>query len=178
MLHMNRPQHWRHQPSGTDVGKSTPSAQHVLDSVQPTTEVGQCRVDLGERVRVDNPAGLRPGGANEHPFALARHDQAFVPQGTVSGGGNTARVGAQLRRMRFDRGLSLEVVAGLAGFSAGFLSRVERDQAVLDRLSHWRGLADALRVPLPSLLRLSVPALNEPPGGHRPAGSRIRKTGG
>ncbi|MGH3905576.1 MAG: helix-turn-helix domain-containing protein [Pseudonocardiaceae bacterium] len=93
--------------------------------------------------------------------------------------GDTVRVGAQLRRMRFDRGLSLEVVAGLAGFSAGFLSRVERGQAVLDRLSHWRGLADALGVSLPCLLRLPVPALNEHPGGNRPiaAGSRVRETG-
>ena len=94
-------------------------------------------------------------------------DEKYLPMtsdGIVSGGGDAVRVGAQLRRLRFDRGLSLEVVAGLAGFSAGFLSRVERGQAVLDRLSHWRGLAHALGVPLPDLLRLPVPALNAHPG--------------
>ncbi|MCA1703756.1 MAG: helix-turn-helix domain-containing protein, partial [Actinobacteria bacterium] len=42
----------------------------------------------------------------------------------------TRAVGAQLRRIRFNRRLTLEVVAGLAGFSAGFLSRVERDEVV------------------------------------------------
>lgn len=71
----------------------------------------------------------------------------------------TTTVGAQLRRIRLHRGLSLEVVAGLAGFSAGFLSRVERGELVLDRLSHWCGIAKALRVPLPELLRLPVPSL-------------------
>ncbi|MGH2602269.1 MAG: helix-turn-helix domain-containing protein [Pseudonocardiaceae bacterium] len=71
----------------------------------------------------------------------------------------TMTVGAQLRRIRLNRGLSLEVVAGLAGFSAGFLSRVERGELALDRLTHWRGISDALGIPLPDLLRLPVPSL-------------------
>jgi len=47
-------------------------------------------------------------------------------------------VGGLLRKIRFKRGLTLEVVAGLAGVSAGFLSQVERGLVPLERLSHWR----------------------------------------
>ncbi|HEU0128833.1 MAG TPA: helix-turn-helix domain-containing protein, partial [Pseudonocardiaceae bacterium] len=72
-------------------------------------------------------------------------------------------VGALLRKIRFDRDLSLEVVAGRAGISAGFLSRVERGEAALERLSHWRGIADALGIALSEILRLPVPA---PGNGH------------
>lgn len=72
-------------------------------------------------------------------------------------------VGALLRKIRYKRNLTLEVVAGLAGISAGFLSRVERGDAVLERLSHWKGVASALGVPLSDLLRLELPA---PGNGH------------
>ncbi|MGH3930514.1 MAG: helix-turn-helix domain-containing protein [Pseudonocardiaceae bacterium] len=72
-------------------------------------------------------------------------------------------VGALLRKIRFKRDMTLEEVAGLAGISAGFLSQVERGLAPLERLSHWRGVADALRVPLSDLLRLEVPL---PGNGH------------
>ena len=72
-------------------------------------------------------------------------------------------MGALLRKIRFKRELTLEVVAGLAGISAGFLSRVERGDAVLERLSHWKGVASALGVPLSDLLRLELPA---PGNGH------------
>lgn len=67
-------------------------------------------------------------------------------------------VGALLRKIRLKRDLTLEVVAGLAGVTAGFLSRVERGLAPLERLSHWRGIANALGVPLSDLLRLELPA--------------------
>ncbi len=77
--------------------------------------------------------------------------------------GEAKSVGALLRKIRFKRDLTLEVVAGLAGISAGFLSRVERGEAPLERLSHWRGIADALGIPLSELLRLDLPA---PGNGH------------
>lgn len=61
--------------------------------------------------------------------------------------GEAKTVGALLRKIRFKRDMTLEQVAGLAGISAGFLSRVERGLAPLERLSHWRGVADALPYP-------------------------------
>ncbi|MGH3914037.1 MAG: helix-turn-helix domain-containing protein [Pseudonocardiaceae bacterium] len=67
-------------------------------------------------------------------------------------------VGALLRKIRLKRGLSQEVVAGLAGFTGGFLSQVERGLVPLERLSHWKGVASALGVPLSDLLRLELPA--------------------
>ncbi|MGH3927801.1 MAG: helix-turn-helix domain-containing protein, partial [Pseudonocardiaceae bacterium] len=41
-------------------------------------------------------------------------------------------VGALLRKIRLKRELTLEVVAGLAGITAGFLSRVERGEVPLN----------------------------------------------
>jgi transcriptional regulator with XRE-family HTH domain len=67
-------------------------------------------------------------------------------------------VGALLRKIRLKRDLTPEVVAGLAGISAGFLSQVERGKAPLERISHWKGVASALGVPLSDLLRLELPA--------------------
>ncbi|MGH3938501.1 MAG: helix-turn-helix domain-containing protein [Pseudonocardiaceae bacterium] len=78
-------------------------------------------------------------------------------------GGEVKSVGALLRKIRLKRGLTLEVVAGLAGITAGFLSRVERGEVPLERLSHWKGVAAALGVPLWELLRLELPA---PGNGH------------
>ncbi|MGH3937804.1 MAG: helix-turn-helix domain-containing protein [Pseudonocardiaceae bacterium] len=66
-------------------------------------------------------------------------------------------VGALLRKIRLKRDMTLEQVAGLAGISAGFLSQVERGLAPLERLSHWKGIAAALGVPLWDLLRLELP---------------------
>ncbi|MGQ0777789.1 MAG: helix-turn-helix domain-containing protein [Pseudonocardiales bacterium] len=77
--------------------------------------------------------------------------------------GEAETAGEQLRKIRFKRDLTLEVVAGLAGISVGFLSQVERGLAPLERLSHWKGVASALGVPLWDLLRLELPA---PGNGH------------
>jgi len=63
-------------------------------------------------------------------------------------------IGRFLRKTRTERGLSLEVVAGLAGISVSHLSRVERGEAILDRMSHIQGVADALGIPLWKILRL------------------------
>ncbi|MGH3942595.1 MAG: helix-turn-helix domain-containing protein [Pseudonocardiaceae bacterium] len=81
-------------------------------------------------------------------------------------------VGELLRKLRLKRDLTLEVVAGLAGMSAGFLSQVERGLAPLQRLSHWRGIADALGVPLSDLLRLELPVPGN--GGTHNATEAIR----
>jgi transcriptional regulator with XRE-family HTH domain len=81
-------------------------------------------------------------------------------------------VGALLRKIRFKRGLTLEVVAGLAGISAGFLSKVERGEAVLDRLTHWKGVSTALGVPLSDLLRLELPVPGN--GGTDSAAEAVR----
>jgi transcriptional regulator with XRE-family HTH domain len=58
----------------------------------------------------------------------------------------TRTVGARIREIRTWRRRSLTVVAGLAGISAGYLSRLERGERALD--SRWLlfALADALQV--------------------------------
>jgi len=58
----------------------------------------------------------------------------------------TTRVGAAVRSARLYRGLSLEVVAGLAGHSKSWLSKVERGLLPLERRSDIAALADALQV--------------------------------
>jgi hypothetical protein len=52
-----------------------------------------------------------------------------------------------LRRARLRRGMTLETLAGLSGFSAAFLSMIENDQRELCRKSTVTALAAALRVP-------------------------------
>lgn len=58
----------------------------------------------------------------------------------------TAPLGRRLRELRVWRGLSLRAVAGLAGVSAGYLSRVERGERAVDRRSVLEALAAALQV--------------------------------
>ncbi|MGH3625672.1 MAG: helix-turn-helix domain-containing protein, partial [Sciscionella sp.] len=60
-------------------------------------------------------------------------------------------IGTNIRRIRHWRGLSLEVVAGLAGFSAGHLSRIENGKRRVDRRSTLSAIAGALRVSLVDL---------------------------
>lgn len=72
-------------------------------------------------------------------------------------------VGRRVRQLRKARDKSLEVVAGLAGISAGHLSRIERGERALDRHSLIVALADALEVSPSDLTRLPVPA---PANGH------------
>lgn len=82
--------------------------------------------------------------------------------------GEPKTAGTLLRKIRSRKNLTVEVVAGRAGISAGFLSQVEQGTAVLGRLAHWRGVADALGVPLSELVRLDVPA---PGNGHTDSGT-------
>jgi transcriptional regulator with XRE-family HTH domain len=57
---------------------------------------------------------------------------------------DTADIGQRARTIRRRRGLSLDVAAGLAGISAGYLSRLERGQRSFER----RGLLDDLAAAL------------------------------
>lgn len=58
----------------------------------------------------------------------------------------TSGIGGKLRQIRHARGKSLEVVAGLAGISASYLSRLESGDRALDRRSLIVALARALEV--------------------------------
>lgn len=62
--------------------------------------------------------------------------------------------GWRLRALRRSRGKSLEVTAGLAGISKGYLSMLENDSRPLDRLSLIVALANALSVPPTQLMNL------------------------
>ncbi|EIE97351.1 helix-turn-helix domain-containing protein [Saccharomonospora glauca] len=69
--------------------------------------------------------------------------------------------GANLRRIRRARGRSLDVVAGLAGISPSYLSRLERGQRALDRRSLVAALARALDVAPADIVGPSVPVTVE-----------------
>jgi transcriptional regulator with XRE-family HTH domain len=72
-----------------------------------------------------------------------------------------APVGQRLREIRLWRGLSLRAVAELAGFSAAYLSLIERGERPVDKRSTLEALAAALRV-APSELGSAFP----PAGRH------------
>jgi transcriptional regulator with XRE-family HTH domain len=59
---------------------------------------------------------------------------------------DTRTIGTRIREIRTWRRKSLRVVAGLAGISAGYLSRVERGERALDSRRILFALADALQV--------------------------------
>jgi transcriptional regulator with XRE-family HTH domain len=67
-----------------------------------------------------------------------------------------APVGRRLREIRLWRGLSLRAVAELAGFSAAYLSLIERGERPVDKRSTLEALAAALRV-APSELGSAFP---------------------
>jgi transcriptional regulator with XRE-family HTH domain len=67
-------------------------------------------------------------------------------------------IGHRLKRIRQSRKMSLRTVAGLAGISAGHLSRIERGERALDRRSVTVGLARALKISPSELTALPVPA--------------------
>jgi transcriptional regulator with XRE-family HTH domain/tetratricopeptide (TPR) repeat protein len=58
-----------------------------------------------------------------------------------------AEIGTRLRATRLRRGMTLEVLAGLAGLSPAYISMVENGKRSLDRYSLIVALADALGVP-------------------------------
>lgn len=71
-------------------------------------------------------------------------------------GPQPSSIGRRLREIRLWRGLSLRATAELAGFSASYLSLIERGQRPVDRRSTLEALAAALRV-APSELGSSFP---------------------
>ncbi|MGH3872685.1 MAG: helix-turn-helix domain-containing protein [Pseudonocardiaceae bacterium] len=72
-------------------------------------------------------------------------------------------IGRRLKRIRYTRGKSLQVVAELAGMSKSQLDRIERGEVALDRLSEIVALARVLEISPSDLMRLPVPA---PGNGH------------
>ena len=67
-------------------------------------------------------------------------------------------IGRRLREVRFARGKSLRVVAGLAGISPSYLSRLESGERALDRRSLIVALANALQIAPSELTALPGPA--------------------
>ena len=92
-------------------------------------------------------------------------------------------VGAQIRRRRRDRNLTLSVVAELTGLNVGYLSQVENDKASpsLETLS---ALADALDVPIAwflleqSIAPRVVRASERPRRRHPSAGTSMTRVDG
>ena len=72
---------------------------------------------------------------------------------------NTQSLGERIALLRRRRGFSQEVLAGLIGRTTDWLSKVENNRIVLDRLSLIRTVADALDVSMVDLL--GEPALLE-----------------
>lgn len=72
-------------------------------------------------------------------------------------------IGRRLREVRYWRRKSLRVVAELAGISEGYLSKLERGHALVERRSLILALAYALEIAPSELTRLPVPA---PGNGH------------
>jgi transcriptional regulator with XRE-family HTH domain len=110
---------------------------------------------------------------------LSRYNKGSFCQGCVSSGrpdqdGDRQRTlasspqeaGARLRRLRLQRALSLEVLAGLAGVSAAFLSMVENGRRELNSVATVTGIAAALDVPPSDLLPELAPAACPGPSGH------------
>lgn len=64
--------------------------------------------------------------------------------------------GQRVKQIRATRGLSLRTVAGLAGISPGYLSRIERGERALDSRRLIVALADALRVAPTELTQLAA----------------------
>jgi transcriptional regulator with XRE-family HTH domain len=60
-------------------------------------------------------------------------------------------IGAEIRRLRRWRGMTLEALAGQAGISKGYLSKIENGHAALDRRSTLAAIARGLRVSLADL---------------------------
>jgi len=68
-----------------------------------------------------------------------------------------AGIGGRIRQARHARGLSLDVTAGLAGRSKGWLSMIENGLLPLERLPEIIALAEALQVPMPVLTGIRCP---------------------
>jgi transcriptional regulator with XRE-family HTH domain len=61
-------------------------------------------------------------------------------------------IGQEIRRLRKWRNLTLDALAGQAGISKGYLSKIENGNAALDKRSTIKAIADALRVSIADLV--------------------------
>jgi transcriptional regulator with XRE-family HTH domain len=61
-------------------------------------------------------------------------------------------IGQEIRRLRKWRNMTLDALAGQAGLSKGYLSKIENGNAALDRRSTIKAIADALRVSIADLV--------------------------
>jgi len=76
----------------------------------------------------------------------------------INEGYDDRTIGRRLKHIRQSRKKSLRTIAGLAGISAGHLSRIENGERALDRRSVVVALANALQVSPSELTSLPVPA--------------------
>jgi transcriptional regulator with XRE-family HTH domain len=81
-------------------------------------------------------------------------------------------IGRRLRQIRYARGKSLRVVAGLAGISKSHLQRIERGERALDSRSQTVALANALGIAPTELTRLPEPT---PGNGEGEAVKAVRR---
>lgn len=96
-------------------------------------------------------APRRPKGASAAPALAPEPTAATAEEGFPE-------VGANLRRLRTQRGLSLEQLAGLSGVSRAMLCQIELDQSVPTIKTLWR-VARALDLPFSALISsASTPA--------------------
>jgi transcriptional regulator with XRE-family HTH domain len=87
-------------------------------------------------------------------------------------------IGRRLRQIRYARGKSLRVVAGLAGISKSQLSEIERGERALDSFAKATALANALQIAPSELTRLPVPAPGNWAYRQRHRGGKARADGG
>ena len=105
--------------------------------------------------RVPTGAGL-PRGPNRAKPAYDRR----VPRATpLAARNDTPRVGARVRSLRRERGLTIEQLAAATGLTKGFISQLERDRTA-PSLSSIARICDALGVRLSTIFeREPAPAL-------------------
>lgn len=88
--------------------------------------------------------------------------------------GDEARtIGRRVRQIRYARGKSLVVIAGLAGISKSHLSRIERGERALDSRAQTVALANALEVAPSELTKLPMPTPGD--GGTDVAVEAVRR---
>jgi transcriptional regulator with XRE-family HTH domain len=81
-----------------------------------------------------------------------------LPEGREA---RVAPVGELIRAQRRRRGLSQAALAGLLGRSEGWLSKVERGEIEVDRISVLLQIAEVLRVPASTLMPGTLPELSD-----------------
>jgi transcriptional regulator with XRE-family HTH domain len=103
-------------------------------------------------------AALRPSAVREIP-AKPAYDRR-VPRATpLAARNDTPRVGARVRSLRRERGLTIEQLAAATGLTKGFISQLERDRTA-PSLSSIARICDALGVRLSTIFeREPAPAL-------------------